>query len=330
MDEAATAPKTAQDMKLVAVLTGSTNGIGRSSARRLAASGRVALLILGNRNSKAGTELAAELSAGAGGTEVVHEDLDLASLASVRTFAGRVRDRVQEHAKLTGSPTRVDLLVCNGGVGNVDGRTADGFEMQFGVNTLSHHLLSRLLEPMLLSAPGRPAHFYPRIVNVSSEGHYSSAGVRFDVVGPGGTPPKADLGEMFRRYADSKLGQVMLARSLSSLLNGSDLGASEHKPAKVATFSLHPGFVWTNGWSNAPWYLQSLLPVLWFFLRPFGGMLNEDEGSLPTLRCALDADAELEEAYESGLKGVTGDERLKVGQWWQGSYWDGLKGVQGS
>lgn len=306
------------ESKLVVVITGCTNGIGRSAAKRFATSGRVGTLIIGNRNREAGQSLAEELKALSDGLNVSHEDLDLASLKSVKAFADKVSGKVDH----------VDVLVCNGGLGGIDGLTKDGFEMQFGVNTLSHQLLTKLLEPLLLNSQPTPTHFFPRIVNVSSEGSLSSQGMRFDVFKPesGSLGPAPALSEMFRRYSDSKLGQILLAKEWSRRLNGIDSspGAmTASKPAKVATLALHPGFVYTNGFKNAPSWIQWLLPAVWVVLRPFGAILNEDEGCNQTIQCALDADADLEAAYQKGLAKLKPEEREKIGSWWHGSYFDG-------
>ena len=70
--------------------------------------------------------------------------LDMASLASIRTFA----DGVQA------SYPALDLLINNAGVMAIPRReTADGFEMQFGTNHLGHFALTGLLLPLLVNQP---------------------------------------------------------------------------------------------------------------------------------------------------------------------------------
>src|SRR5439155_21456283 len=83
---------------------------------------------------------------------------DLSSLADVRRLAGEV----------LANEARLDVLVNNAGIGSADGEvrqeSADGYELTFAVNYLSHFLLtSLLLDRLKESAPAR-------IVNVASAG----------------------------------------------------------------------------------------------------------------------------------------------------------------
>ena len=119
----------------VAVVTGSSSGIGEETARALVAAG--ATVVHGTRAN----------------------GLDLASLAAVDAFADRV---LAEHDRIT-------LLVNNAGVmATPFSRTADGVERQFGTNHLGHFLLTCRLAPALVA--GAPA----RVVNVTSAGHRAS------------------------------------------------------------------------------------------------------------------------------------------------------------
>ena len=108
-------------------MTGGTSGIGKCALASLAREGTK--ILLGARR--------------AGPENVETIDLELTRLASVRTFAAVVRDRVNRMG--------IDALVLNAGVQsrNADERTADGFETTFAVNHLAHYLLLRLLQPEL-------------------------------------------------------------------------------------------------------------------------------------------------------------------------------------
>src|SRR5207245_8136139 len=93
------------------------------------------------------TEVAADCRIG-------YRHLDLADLSTVRAFAKDF------------DADRLDLLINNAGVMALPyGRTADGFETQFGVNHLGHFALTGLLLPHLLATPGA------RVVSVSSGIH---------------------------------------------------------------------------------------------------------------------------------------------------------------
>ena len=90
------------------------------------------------------------------------EELDLASLESVRLFAERI---------LTKHP-RVDFLINNAGIMHQSfGRTQEGFEMHVGVNYLGHFLLTLLLLPALKKAAAKEGSGGARIINVSSLAH---------------------------------------------------------------------------------------------------------------------------------------------------------------
>jgi len=136
----------------VALITGASSGLGVETARALAAQG--ARLVLAVRDVAKGEEALAA----AGVDPSVHDlrTLDLADLASVRTFADGVMADVG----------RLDLLVANAGVmATPEGITVDSFETQFGTNHLGHFLLVNRLAPLLVrSAPSR-------VVVLASAGH---------------------------------------------------------------------------------------------------------------------------------------------------------------
>ena len=137
----------------VALVTGSTDGVGRVVALSLGeAGGRV---LVHGRDAERGIRVVADIEAAGGAATFLRADL--ASLAEVRRLAAAVKER-------TG---RLDMLISNAGIGTAGGvrqESADGFELRFAVNYLAGFLLTRLLLPLLkASAPAR-------IVNVSSAG----------------------------------------------------------------------------------------------------------------------------------------------------------------
>lgn len=140
-----------------------------------------------------------------------------ASVQSVRDFASAFLAKgVQLH-----------VLINNAGVYCPPyGETKDGFENQFGVNYLSHFLLTHLLlDKLKESAPAR-------IINVSSVAH-SMANLDFDDL-----QTKEHPGSRFIAYSRSKLAQVMHAFKLQRLLDGTGVTIS----------ALHPGVVNTALW----------------------------------------------------------------------------------
>lgn len=199
------APKTA-------LVTGSTDGLGRAVARALAASGF--LVLTHGRDSERGSELVREIF-GQGGSARFYR-ADLASLAQVRALADSV---LREHHRL-------DLLVNNAGIGTAGGKdhpaqrqtSADGHELRFAVNYLAGYLLTRLLLPALVrSAPAR-------IVNVASVGQYP---LDFDNL----MLTRGYSG--MRAYAQSKLAQVMFTLDLAEELRDSGVTVNCLHPATL-------------------------------------------------------------------------------------------------
>jgi NAD(P)-dependent dehydrogenase (short-subunit alcohol dehydrogenase family) len=186
-----------------ALVTGSTDGLGKEVARQLAALG--AFVIVHGRNADRGEEVVRMVRA-AGGAAAFHR-ADLASLDGVAAFAGEIGERYD----------RLDLLINNAAA--VSGRerqlSADGHELAFAVNYLAHFLLTHRLLPLLqASAPAR-------VVNVSSLGQTP---IDFtDVM----MERSYDPGDAYRR---SKLAQIMFTIDLAAELDAS----------KVTVNSLHP------------------------------------------------------------------------------------------
>ncbi len=190
------------------LVTGSTDGVGRYVAAKLASAG--ARVLIHGRDSERARALVDEIKR-AGRGEAVFYQADLSSLSGVRRLADAV---------LAGHK-RLDLFISNAGIGSrtlgAERRTsADGHELRFAVNYLSGFLLAYLLLPLLkASAPSR-------IVNVASLGQHP---LDFDDVmltrGYDGT----------RAYAQSKLAQIMFTIDLARELKGSGVTVNALHPA---------------------------------------------------------------------------------------------------
>ena len=135
-----------------AVVTGATGGLGFETARMLAEHG--ARVIVAGRNADKGASALAAIRMTAPHADVSFEKIDLGSLASVAAFSNR----------LLTAATPIDILVNNAGVMMPPTRqtTADGFELQFGTNYLSHFALTAQLMPLLTAATAA------RVVSLSS------------------------------------------------------------------------------------------------------------------------------------------------------------------
>jgi NAD(P)-dependent dehydrogenase (short-subunit alcohol dehydrogenase family) len=189
------------------LISGSTDGVGRFVARRLAAEG--ANVLIHGRDAARAKTLIDEI-VGDGAPAPTFYQADLSSLAGARRLADAVR---AEHEKL-------DVFVSNAGIGSRSigaerRESADGIELRFAVNYLAGFLLAYALLPLLkASAPAR-------IVNVASLGQHP---IDFDDV----MITKNYSGS--RAYAQSKLAQIMFTIDL----------AEELKETGVTVNALHP------------------------------------------------------------------------------------------
>lgn len=192
-----------------ALITGSTDGLGRQVALRLAESG-FRVLVHG-RDRERGKAVADEVRAAGGSAHFL--EADLASLRAVRELA--------EHVKRESGS--LELLINNAGIGTGprgSGRATsiDGYELRFAVNYLSGYLLTNLLLPLM--AKSAPA----QIINVASVGQYP---LDFSNV----MLTRAYSG--MRAYAQSKLAQVMFTFDLAQQLAGTELRANCLHPASL-------------------------------------------------------------------------------------------------
>jgi len=202
-------------MTRVALITGSTDGIGRATARQLAASG-MHVIVHGRSKPRVDAALA-ELREELPGATLDGIAFDLGTLAGVRRGAAAVLELAPE----------LHVLVNNAGVFATERvLTEDGLELSFAVNYVAPFLLTELLAPRLIaSATGGPS----RVIDVSSVAHTRGRIHEADL----------QLGSSFTgyaAYAQSKLALVMHAISL----------AERRDPDQLVAYSLHPGVIATK------------------------------------------------------------------------------------
>jgi len=227
------------------VITGGNSGIGLVAARELARQG--AALVLACRDTDK-TAAALESINAVAATPAINVPVDLASLESVRRLA----------AELLARCPRIDVLINNAGLfPSSQERTADGFEMQFGVNHLSHFLLTALLRDRLVATKDA------RVVTVSSMLHKRG---RMDFESFRGVPKYSANAA----YAQSKLANVLFALALARRLEGTG----------VTSNVLHPGGVATDITRDLPWLVRKLIGFV--FISP-------EMGAKTTLMLATDA-----------------------------------------
>lgn len=250
----------------VAVVTGANSGLGLESARALAGAG--AYVVMAARNQEKAAAARDEILAAHPEASLEIVEFDLGSFESTRAAA----------ANIAANHPKIDILINNAGLMAMpERRTADGYEMQFGVNHLGHWLLTAgLLKPILTADAARvitvtsTAHLTGRIVdpdNLNMEGNYSAWGA----------------------YGRAKLANFHFALGLQR----------EFEKHGVSAQSLvaHPGLSHTNlqvqtveqggGGRSAPF---------WAWMAKHTGM-PAAKGALPQLRAATDPAAKGGEFY---------------------------------
>lgn len=203
------------------VITGANSGTGKEAARRLAAAG--ADVVMAVRSESKGDAACRDIRKEFPGASIEVRTMDLSSLASVRSFAGRLLKE--------GRP--LDVLVNNAGVMMPPERvlSADGFELQLATNFLGHFALTNLLLPLLLEAKS------PRVTTMTSSA-VIGARINFDdLQSERSYKPMA-------AYGQSKLACLLLANRLAEI-------ARERNWPLLST-SAHPGHTPTNLQTSGP------------------------------------------------------------------------------
>ncbi len=199
----------------VAIVTGSSSGIGWHTARALAEHG--ADVVLAVRNRQKGEKAMAAIHENSPQVRLHLMMLDLADLQSVQQFVSGFRKKFD----------RLDLLINNAGVMMPPySKTRDGFELQMGTNHLGHFALTGQLLDLLQNTP------QSRIVNVSSLAH-RYGDIDFDDLHWEKRKYKA-----MKAYGDSKLANLYFTFELARRL----------KPAggNPMVLAAHPGWAHTD------------------------------------------------------------------------------------
>lgn len=233
------------------IVTGANSGLGAVTARALAGAG--AQVIMACRNEVKARGVADEI-----GNGVQVRRLDLADLTSVREFADSIES--------------VDVLINNAGVMALpQGRTADGFETQFGTNHLGHFALTGLLLDKISD----------RVVTLSSGMHAIG---KIDLADPNWEHRRY---QRWPAYGQSKLANLMFAYELQRRLTAAG-------SAKLS-LAAHPGYAATD--------LQGHTDSFWDVLMSVGNKVfaqSAHMGALPTLFAAVAPDVEPGRFYGPG------------------------------
>ena len=255
------------------LVTGGNTGIGYWTVHHLALKG--ATVYFTSRSEEKGSAAIAKVKTAISNTDKTISPqvhlviMDLLCLSSVIAAAKQIQ---AECPQLHGIVNSAGIMATPYSL------SKDGYESQFQTNYLSHWLLTHHLLPLLQETALSCPEGAVRIVNVSSMGHSATLkeGITFN-------DTSLENNFTFRRYAQSKLGNILHAKTLHGRLN---VAESE---AKIWAISLHPGNVDTQ--LNAKtWGGSTLTPIL----RCFGAYVTPEEGSYNSLWAVAGSDVTAE------------------------------------
>jgi len=243
-----------------AVVTGGSSGIGIPSIEALALANMNVVICARNLQAAEGVVQSLPDSLQ---SKVRIQKLDLSDMSSIEMAAKEIIE----------TEGGIDVLLNNAGVMATPKReaTAQNLELQFGTNHVGHHMLTRLLLPIINTGG--------RIVTVASIAHgigkLDFQNLNYDTISGKGKRSYSPWGA----YAQSKLSNILFAKGLSDKLKeaGSD----------IKTVSLHPGVIRTNLWQYTPKWTRPLL-------NAFYTDRNVQQGAATNVFCCLINGAELE------------------------------------
>lgn len=236
----------------ICLVTGSTSGIGKVTARELANKGATVVLV--SRNRAKGEATQAEIKQTTGNENV---DLLVADLSFLQEVRRLVAEFQQKYSHL-------HILINNAG-GAYGSRevTSEGLEATFVVNYLAPFLLTELLvETLKASAPAR-------IINVSSMAH--SRDIAFDNLQ--GEKHYATMSN----YGQAKLALILFTYELARRLEGTG----------VTVNTLHPGLVASNFNGGTKGIFHFLAGIAYFFAG-----ISVEKGAQTTLYLATSPQVE--------------------------------------
>lgn len=236
----------------IAIVTGSNTGIGFETAKGLYEAG-ASVTIAARDAQKAEKAIQKIQSETLGRGELNYGVLDLANLDNIKQFA---ESFMLKHSSL-------DLLVNNAGVMVPPAsKTADGFELQFGVNFIGHFSLTGYLLPLLKQT----AH--ARVVTLSSGAATLVDSIDFDNL-------KLEKGyDEWREYAVSKLADILFSYELDRRFKNAGIPA--------ISVAAHPGVTRTDLQRNIPGEnLEGMFAAFDQVMEPW-------QGALPSLFAATD------------------------------------------
>jgi NAD(P)-dependent dehydrogenase (short-subunit alcohol dehydrogenase family) len=212
----------------ICLITGGTNGIGKSTAEALARMGATVVIV--GRSAQKTKQVVEEIRSATDNQNVDFLLADLSSQQEVRRLATDFKAKYSQ----------LHVLVNNaGGTFATRQLSVDGIEMTFALNHLAYFQLTNLLlDTITASAPAR-------IVNVSSGAH---SGGKIDFDNLQGERSWSSFGP----YGNSKLANILFTTELARRLEGTG----------VTVNTWNPGFVSTGFGKNNPGFFMKIMGVV--------------------------------------------------------------------
>ncbi|CCM05434.1 uncharacterized protein FIBRA_07653 [Fibroporia radiculosa] len=238
----------------VMIVTGGNSGIGRETVKALLSHN--AKVYMASRSKVRAMQAISELKVETG-KEAVFLELDLADLRAIKTAA----------AEFLSKESRLHVLFNSGGVmiPPLEDLTADGYDLQFGVNVLGHFYFTQLLLPALLAVP-QSCEEKARVVTTSSLGHIFTP-LNFEAFCDGPTRVKMGRQEL---YQMSKYGDTVFAAEL----------ARRYRDQGIVSIAVNPGNINSDLNRNAS-AVQKVLSKLLFYPTDKGALTQLYAGVAP-------------------------------------------------
>lgn len=263
----------------VALITGTSSGIGIETAKALKAAGMHVFGAVRNI-TKATSALHDHLEPG----KLELLELDMNSLESVRACA----------RQFLAKSTTLNILITNAGIMMTpEGRTEDGFESQFGINHLSHFLLLHLLKNTLIASS--TATFHSRVIALSSVSHRTGK-IHFSDLNFQNKIPY----DPTAAYAQSKLANIYMANAIER----------KYAHRSLHALSVMPGGIWSGLQASLPAAVTDSWKGDEAFMKAFK---SAEQGAATTVWAAVGKELEgkgglyLEDCGVAGLAEVDGE-----------------------
>ncbi|XP_067262846.1 retinol dehydrogenase 11 [Chanodichthys erythropterus] len=227
------------------LITGGNSGIGKETAVALALRG--ARVIIACRDEEKARKAVKEIKARSHSLNVLHMEVDLANMRSIREFCKTFLQKEK----------RLDILINNAGMPSVLDWTDDNFSMCFGVNHLGHFLLTNLL--LLRLKESSPS----RVINLTCSS-YKYQKLDFKDLNYNLFP--------FFTYCRSKLANIYFTQELARMMEGKG----------VIAYAVHPGYV-QSSWTCHYSFLYRILAQVVMFMF----FISCEAGAQTVVYCAV-------------------------------------------